>query len=153
MAHHKHDHDHDNAHAGHAHAGAHVAKKRVSARAKDKPGHIYIERNIHDEAIVISGSLAIRYETGELNAWLAEEIETAAQGINERGGIVGHIKAAVTATTTSMISATDEKAMIHESPAGRAKITLAAIVFMVDPQDAETIVRGALERLRSRLQT
>lgn len=126
-------------------------KKKIIAKAKDAPGLIYIERQIHDEAIVISGTLTIRYATAELNDWIAEELESAARSINELGGIVGHIKAAVSLSLTNMISVTDEKAAVKESPFRRAKITLAAIVFLVDPKEAEDIARSALAGIRTRL--
>jgi hypothetical protein len=50
-----------------------------------------------------------------------------------------------------MISVTDEKAAVKGSPLRRLKITLAAIVFAIDPETAENIVRKALSDVRARL--
>jgi len=123
---------------------------RIASKLKDVRGVIHIERHIHDDAIVVSGSLIIDYDTQDQNARIAAELENAAQKINDSGGIVGHIKAAVTSTSTSMISVTDKDAMIKESPVSRVKITVAAIVFLVKPLEAENAVRDALIAIRKR---
>ena len=125
-----------------------MAKLKVKA----KHGDIFIERHIHDEAIVISGSMTARYDAVDLSARIAEGLETAAREIGEHGGIVGHIKAAVAATSTNMISVTDEKAMIKDSPGKQARTTLSAIVFNVDPKEAENIIRNVLTTVRLLLQ-
>ena len=116
----------------------------MKIRVKNTSDTIRIKRRLHDEAIVISGSLTVDYLTADINALIAEALETAARDIGERGGIVGHIKAGITAESSGMISVTDEKAMIKESPSKRARITLAAIVFFIDPKEAEDIIRQAL---------
>ena len=122
----------------------------IRINAKDAPGLIYIERNKHDEAIVISGTLNIDNASGELNALIAQELETAARGINDNGGLIGHIKAAVTATATDMISVTEEKAMVKTSPFRSARITLTVIVFLIEPEKAEAIARKTLVGIRKR---
>ena len=140
-------HSHENQEPGHRHS--HPA--RITARAKDVPGLIYIERRLEDEAIVISGSLIIKTGVAQANETIAEELEAAARKINELGGVVGHIKASVAASSTHMISVTDEKAMVKESPLHKVQITLAAIVFAVEPEEAENIVRQALSGIRARM--
>jgi len=133
----RHNHkEHDSAH-GHSHGHSHSGKQRLRVKSKDTPGVIYIEQRTHDEAIVVSGSLTVGIGAEDLNAWLAEELEAAASKVGECDGIVGHIKVALSVTSTSMISVTDEKAMIKDSPQKRAKMTLAAIVFKIDPEVAE----------------
>ena len=122
---------------------------RVRLKAKDAPGVIYIERNIHDEAIVVSGTLTVITANTSFNSVIAKEFETAARDISELGGVVGHIKATSAVTMTSMISVTDEKAMVKESPECKVKLTLAAIVFLVDPEAASDIMRQTLARVRS----
>ena len=137
---------------GHLHGKArHGLTKEMLSKIKDAPGLIYIERQIHDDAIVISGSLSIRFEATDLDACVAECLEAAAREIKERNGIVGHIKTSVSTSSTSMISVTDEEAMIKHSTISRARITLAAIVFMIDPIDAENIIRKTLSDIRARL--
>ena len=129
----------------------HGQRKQLLSKIKDTPGLIYIERQIHDDAIVISGSLSIRFESADLDACVAECLEAAAREIKERNGIVGHIKTSVSTSSTSMISVTDEEAMVKHSPIRRARITLAAIVFIIDPVDAENIIRKSLSDIRARL--
>ena len=138
---------HDHKHTSHNHE----RKQRIRIKAKDTPGVICIERSVHDEAIVISGSLTVKYGTENLNALIAEELENAAQTIKESDGVIGHIKAAVSATTTDMISVTDEKAMVTRSPGNTARIALAAIVFVIEALDAERIIRKALAGVRASL--
>jgi len=142
---HEHEHEHENNTAQHNRNGKQQAKLRV----KSKPGDISIERHIHDEAIVISGSMLIEYNELDINALVAEGLEKASFEIGEHKGIVGHIKAAIAETSTSMVSVTDEKAMIKESRGKQARITLSAIVFMIDSKEAETIIRKALTTVRS----
>ncbi|MCL2125944.1 MAG: hypothetical protein FWH33_08170 [Oscillospiraceae bacterium] len=110
---------------------------------------VYIDRQIHDGAITISAALTIVTDDIHLDKRIAAEIESAAREIAAHGGIVGHIKAAVSTTATSMITAADETAMIKDSPMRRSRIVMAAIVFLVSPQEAEDIIRASLQRIRS----
>ena len=128
---------------------SHERKQRIRIKAKDTPGVICIERSIHDEAIVISGSLTVEYGTVNLNELIAGELEKAAQAIKELNGVVGHIKAAVSATTTDMISVTDEKAMVTRSQGNTARIAVAAIVFTIEAAEAERLIRKALAGVRA----
>ena len=134
--------------AAHRHGDS---ERQSGDKIKDTPGIICIERNVHDDAIVISGTLTMEYGSADLNAYIAEELEKAAQAVKALDGIVGHIKAAVSVTSTDSVSVTDEKAMLTESPLKSARIALAAIVFMVAPEDAENIIRKALAGVRARL--
>ena len=146
---HKHDHGHDHDHNhDHSHESR-VKPSRIRLKAKNSLGAIYIERNIIDDAIVISGTLSVVTGNADLNAEIAREFEAAARKIAELGGIVGHIKATGIVTSTSMISVTDEHAMVKESPERMVKITLAAIVFFVDQKVASDIMQQALAGVRA----
>lgn len=112
------------------------------------PGVITIERNIHDEAIVISGALTVDTALDGLHAIVAAALEAAALAVKDSDGIVGHIKAALATTSTDMISVTDENAMVKRSLVKRVQITLTAIVFIIDQKEAEQIVRTALAEIR-----
>ena len=126
-------------------------KHIIRVRPKDTPGVICIERHIHDEAIVISGSLTVEFNCTDVNSLIEEELEAAAREVKESGGVLGQIKTALTVTSTSMISVTEEKAMATETMQKYAKIMLAAIIFMVSPKEAEDILRKALAGVRKRL--
>ena len=123
----------------------------MKKNTKSVPGLIYIDRQMHDDAIVISGSLNAIFGDCDVYAIAAQALEAAAREVMERGGIVGHIKASVSKTLVCMISTTGDKASLKESPIRRAKITLAAIVFVIEPTQAEEIVRNALRKIRSEL--
>jgi hypothetical protein len=45
---------------------------KIKIKAKDIPGVIFIERNMHDDAVVISGSLSVENVSGELSACIAQ---------------------------------------------------------------------------------
>ena len=146
----EHNHKHDSP-AGGGKTGRQDGKapRRIGVKAKDATGLIYIERNIHDEAIVISGSLTVEYGSADISSLIAEELENAARAVTESNGIIGHIKSALTLSSTKVISVTDDKAVITEAPLKRAKITLAAILFMIEPEAAENIIRKTLAGVRS----
>ena len=128
-----------------------MGKKKIVARAKDVPGLIYIDRRTQDDAIVISASLTVRSNASDMCARVADALEVAAREVREQGGIVGHIKASVSITSTKVVSVTDEESMVSDSPLLRAQIAVAAILFLLDVKDAENIIRKSLAGIRARL--
>ena len=118
--------------------------RQAKLRRKARPGHFLLESHIHDGAVVISGSVTVLSGATDIKVRIAEGLETAANEVTKRGGIVGHIKAAAVETSTSMISVTDEKAMVKDSPGKQVRITLSAIVFNIDPEAAESILGKSL---------
>jgi len=126
-------------------------KKQVKVSAKDTPGVICIERQTHDVAIVITGSLVVDIVDEDLSVWIAQELETAAVEIGESGGVIDQIKTTLVVMSKSLISLTDEKATIKKLSSKRARITLAAIVHKMDSDDAVQIIRKALAAVRRRL--
>ena len=148
----EHNHDHNNLNnSAHNHSHGSTNKKHVRLKVKNIPGLIRIERNIHDEAIVISGELTVNTTADDVNAVVASELENASGEITKLDGIVGHIKASVSIITTGMISVTEDKAMIKEGRGSRVRISIAAIVFLVEPERAEETVRKALSGIRKQL--
>jgi len=127
------------------------SKLRIRVKPKETPGMICIERHIHDEAIVISGSLIVEYDSADISAWIEEELGKAAHEVEKCGGILGQIKTNLTVTSSCMISMTEDKEMAKESSPKYARILLAAIMFMVNPKEAEDVVRQALAGVRTKL--
>lgn len=127
----------------------HHAKPRVRIKTNDTHDGLVIERKIHDGAIVVSATLTVEIGGESISAAIADEIEAAAREINARGGIVGHIKAACAVTSTDMVSVTDGAASIKTAPIRAARITLAAIVFQIDPEEAESVIRETMKRLQA----
>ena len=125
-------------------------KKRTKLKPKETPGVICIERHIHDESVVISGSLLAECRDDALNEWIEEALEDAAHDVRKCGGILGQIKTALTVMSTSTITITEGKKAMAEPSRKYAKIILAAIMFMVDPNEAEDIIRKSLARVHAR---
>lgn len=112
-------------------------------------GAVRVERRRHDEAVVISGSLALYGEYGAVRPVLEREISGIAEKITALGGIIGHVKASCAVTATEMYSVTDAGAglMVKKPPQREIKISLVAIVFAVPEEEAEQLVYGALEKV------
>jgi hypothetical protein len=91
--------------------------------------------------------MAAEYEPvrAKINAQLA----VIAEAVSSAGGIIGHIKASASSTSVEMFSITDADgaASAKTSPELTVVIHLAAIVFNIDPEAAETAVRAALKQL------
>jgi hypothetical protein len=128
----------------------HNNKRHIKLKPKETLGVICVERHIHDESVVISGSLLAVYRDDDLNSRIEEALENAARDIRICGGILGQIKTAMTVMSTNVITITDEKASTTEPPQKYVRIVLAAIMFMVDPTEAEEIIRKALAGVRER---
>ena len=122
-------------------------------KLKSTPGVIAVECNLHDEAIVVSGSLTVITAHQNLTEAIAREMESAARDITASGGIIGHIKASSVVTTTKMISVTEEEAMIKDSIECKVQITLVAIVFMINKDSARDIIRRTLSAIRNQAGT
>jgi hypothetical protein len=126
-------------------------KKPIKFRPKETPGVICIERRVQDKTVLISGSLIIENDAAELNALIKEELELAAREIREFGGALGQLEAALTVTTTSVLTVSDEKAMEKDAPQKYSRITISAVVLNIDPKEAENVVRKSLAGIRTRL--
>ena len=126
-------------------------KKPIRFNPKETPGVICIERRIQEKTVLISGSLIIENDTAELSALIKEELEIAAREVSELGGAVEQIEAALTVTTTSVMTVSDEKAIEKDAPKKYSRIKLSAVVLSIDPKEAENVVRKSLAAIRTRL--
>ena len=131
-----------------AHNHSHHNSASRLDKAKNAPGAIYIKRSLHDEAIVISGSLTVITQNPDVCDIVAKQLEQAGAEITKLGGIIGHIKATTVLTTTKMISVTEEQAMIKDAHEYKAKIILAAIVFLIEQKEAGALIRQSLVEVR-----
>ena len=131
---------HDHEHGHHHHDNDHV-------HAHDEDG-IHIEHHTVDDAQVISGTVRFAGDYEAVRLSIKEELEALAAQVTQSGGIVGHIKAAAEVTQTEMFSVTEADAMIKATPTQDITVKLAAIVFLVEPQDVELLVGAALRTLR-----
>lgn len=115
----------------------------------DAPSGVHTEAHLHDEARVISGRLTLSADYEKIKKSLADNLEQLAITVQERGGIVGHIKASCTVTAVEMFSVTETAATVKKAPEQEIKVSLAAIVFLIDPEEAEALARAALEAVRA----
>ncbi len=147
---HDHAHAHEHAHGescscGHDH---HSHDETCNCIPDDTPGVIHTEYHIHDEARVISGRLTVAGSYDKIKKAVSSALERIAKAVHESDGIVGHIKASCQVKTLDMFSITDDTVSVKTAPEQEIKINLAAIVFLVDPEEAEDLVRLALEMIR-----
>lgn len=153
--HHAHDHEHDlvTCSCGHDHRQEqeqHDAHNHALIHdVEENYGEIRVERHMHDEACVISGSLLLFTEYDKLRTALMEQLEMLAGDVQKRGGIVGHIKASCEASAVEMFSITDTDVSVKKAPGQRIKLNLAAIVFAIEPEKAEVLVKAALNAVKN----
>lgn len=143
MSGHDHHHEHDeNCACGHDHNGC------AGCGIEESPGTLHVEHHIHDEARVISGRLTVTGSYDTVKKAVEAALERIAGEIQQSGGIIGHIKASCEVKTIDIFSVTDTDVSVKSAPEQQIKISLAAIVFLIDPEDAEDLVRLALEMIR-----
>jgi hypothetical protein len=146
-----HDHAHEHVHdescsCGHDH---HVHDESCTCGHEEHDsGEIHIECRLHDEARVISGRLTITGSYNKVKEAVSSALERVAKAVQEHDGIVGHVKASCEVKTVEMFSVTDTDVSVKTAPDQEIKINMAAIVFLIDPEDAEDLVRLALEIIR-----
>lgn len=142
--HHLHEHDHQ-AQADHIHhenCGCHAQEPKTL-------GAIHVESHLHDEARVISGSLALFTDYRKLRSVLSDQLELLAKAVQERGGIVGHVKASVEIKQIEMFSVTDVDVSVKTAPGQEIHINMASIVFAIDAEEAAMLVTNALEAVKA----
>lgn len=142
---HAHEYEHDaSCSCGHDHSAC------GGCGMEEAPGIVHVEHHIHDDARVISGRLTVYGTYDPVKKAVASALERIAKEVQASDGIVGHIKASCTVKTVDMFSVTDTDVTVKSAPEQEIKINLAAIVFLIDPEDAEDLVRLALETVRDR---
>jgi hypothetical protein len=115
------------------------------------PGEIALDVTLHDDAVVATGALSLIADgSGALLNALETHIARLAASVEDVGGIIGHIKAAVRLSETVAMSCTDVRHGVtsRSAPGTELDITLAAIVFAVERETVAALVRAALETVR-----
>lgn len=107
-------------------------------------GEIQTQVRIQDEAKVVSGHLELTGDYPTIREGLRRGLEDFAAQVAALGGVVGHIKASVRHSQLEMFSVTDLDAMIKTAPEEQVTITLAAIVFFITEEQAESLAQQAL---------
>ena len=151
--HHHHDegcgcgHEHEHHHHGEDCGCDHEHEHNHHHEEETLPGVIYTNVRLQDDAKVVSGRLLISGSYDDIKDKLKEGLEEFAAAVNEKGGVVGHIKASVEVTTVDMFSVTETAAMVKRAPEQNMRIILAAIVFFIEPEEAETLAKSVLEKI------
>ena len=142
--HHEHEHHHDE----HCDCGCHNHHDHEHHHHEEEeklPGVAYTKVRLHDDAKVVSGSLTVFGDYEKVRAGLEKGLAEFAAKVNEKGGVVGHIKASAEIKNVEMFSVTDVDVMIKTAPEQEVNVILAAIVFFVTEEEAERWGREALE--------
>lgn len=155
---HEHDHehhhgcgcDHDHEHEHEHHHGCdceHDHEHHHHDHGHEQPayGRVLVQSARHDAALAVTGELRLTGDPAALRERLGRALEQAAAQVTAAGGIVGHIKAALRVTELTMFSVTDTQVMEKPAPEREAAITANAIVFALESDRAEQILRQALE--------
>lgn len=145
--HHEHHHHDDNCGCGHEyhHHDEHCDCGHEHCEAVKQPGVVYTNVRLHDDAKVVSGSLTVIGDYEKVREGLNRGLTEFAAKVTEKGGVIGHIKASAEVKSVEMFSVTDVDVMIKTAPEQEISIILAAIVFFVSEEEAETLGRAALE--------
>lgn len=127
--HHDHDcgcgHEHHDHHCDHSHAHTH--------NCHEKP--VEITQKTHDGAAVVTAQCTLAGTGDTLDEAVRGTLSALAAWTNEHGGIIGHIKAALTKETMTVFSITDTA--VHTAPQDlvTGHLHLAAIAYLVDPAE------------------
>lgn len=158
--HHEHEHEHDHEHEHEHHHGCgcehdhehehdhhHEHEHHHHDHGQEQPayGRVLVQSARHDAALAVTGELRLTGDPAALRERLGRALEQTAAQVTAAGGIVGHIKAALRVTELTMFSVTDTQVMEKPAPEREAAITANAIVFALESDRAEQILRQALE--------
>ncbi|HIX36271.1 MAG TPA: hypothetical protein H9738_00145, partial [Candidatus Blautia pullistercoris] len=102
-----------------------------------------LESHSHDGASIVSGECILSVEDPEtVRTMLAEQMQRLGDWVNEKEGYIGHIKAGFSTECTESFSITDRKVRCHSPESTRIHINLAAIVFMISPDELKKQVKN-----------
>ncbi len=124
--------------------GGHDHEHHHGQPAADEIGALRVVCHVHDDARVVSGQLTLRGDAARVKAEVQAQLGGMARTVAAMGGIVGHIKVSCETTTVDVYSVTDAQVDLRQSPEAVIKLNLAAIVFAIEPEDAEELARQAL---------
>lgn len=158
---HKHDHHHESSLAQEYECTTHHADDVCVCGCGDHhEGHdhhhdhhqqkgFWTDHRDHDGAQVVSGGCRLNTDYNRVGELLTEQLSLLAKKVTEKGGIVGHIKAAVEACLVKSISVTDLEATVTEPDTQEIKVNIAAIVFAAEISEVELFIKGILTALKA----
>ena len=117
-----------------------TVKERHMVNSQEK---FSLESHSHDGASIVSGECILSVEDPEtVRTMLAEQMQRLGDWVNEKEGYIGHIKAGFSTECTESFSITDRKVRCHSPESTRIHINLAAIVFMISPDELKKQVKN-----------
>lgn len=117
-----------------------TVKERHMVNGQEK---FSLESHSHDGASIVSGECILSVENPEtVRTMLAEQMQRLGDWVNEKEGYIGHIKAGFSTECTESFSITDRKVRCHSPESTRIHINLAAIVFMISPDELKKQVKN-----------
>ena len=126
----EHNHDHH----------SETVKERHMVNGQEK---FSLESHSHDGASIVSGECILSVEDPEtVRTMLAEQMQRLGDWVNEKAGYIGHIKAGFSTECTESFSITDRKVRCHSPESTRIHINLAAVVFMISPDELKKQVKN-----------
>ena len=122
-----------------------TVKERHMVNGQEK---FSLESHSHDGASIVSGECILSVEDPEtVRTMLAEQMQRLGDWVNEKEGYIGHIKAGFSTECTESFSITDRKVRCHSPESTRIHINLAAIVFMISPDELKRQVENSFVAL------
>ena len=147
-SHHGHEHNHDHNHAHDHNCDQNHEHNHDCGHDHD---HDHEQENLplqiqeHEDALIASVELPFTGDYADIRKTLATALEDISRWVKEQGGIVGHIKAALSydeyvvsfSTTGASVSQLEQKS-------GSCKAAVAVIVFGVDTDSLKGIIQQYL---------
>lgn len=113
----------------------------------DCPYHIH--GHIHEGAAAVSGKLTLSGSLRDHQAAISEMLEHLAAEVWEHGGLVGHIKASVAQSSSTVFSVTKHRATVTPCDGQTLDICVVAIAFSVEVDTLANWLHEALEKLET----
>lgn len=122
----------------------------LSKGCKKPEGQLILNVQNRESAVVVSVKYHTRGNQENFSEHLKEKMEMLAEQIERMGGMVGHIKASVESRQVEMFSLTEYKADRKTAESVKLVLILNVIVFAIEDQVVERMVRKMLEELNEK---
>lgn len=141
--------EHTNCSCGHVHQHSEENAKKQNSKTTQLFGNCWINSQDHDGAIVISAGCSIRGDHEIISSVIVSQLKDLAVFVQERSGVVGHMKASLETNVVKMFSITDFDVMTKQATEQEIDINLAVIVFSVEIEDMKQAVLRMLDLLKT----
>jgi len=140
---HEYEHEHGHGHEHeHEHEHVHVHEHEHEHGHEHEHEHEHgVQITHHEEAVIISGSVNAAMPADDAVKLTGDRLSLIAQYVEDHGGVVGHVKAAVRATETCALSVTEagRPTVVKHADLTDISVNAAAIVFGITDESAGEI--------------